>query len=83
MTGGVHLSETAGAARGWAALGGRPRWAVARRGWRLGHVGSRQACKVARLKVKGAAVDFFDFGLKQKRARIGRKEIDKREGFLF
>jgi hypothetical protein len=36
--------------------------------------------KVARPKVKGVAVDFGDFGLKQKRARIGRRKWIKEKG---
>jgi nucleoid DNA-binding protein len=39
---------------------------------------------VARPKVKGAAADFGNFGLKQKRARIGRrKEINRERVFYF
>jgi hypothetical protein len=44
------------------------------------HWAAGKRCKVARPKVKGVAVDF---GLKQKRARIGRKEIDKRERIFY
>jgi hypothetical protein len=60
---GPPVSDRGCSKRGWAALGRKLSWAAA------AHAG-----RETRPKVQGAAVDLSDYGIKQKRAKMGMRK---------